>query len=1106
MSSNQHVHPPLQRHHRRRSNPVSPSSPPAFPRRIPVRHFDVLSPIDALSATTVNSDGPSLDVSLPSPTFDLSSFSPTSAVARQSVPGQRSQKRISEDLGRPRALTPEERVRPVTSDAAADVKNGFTTGRRDGNGRAEFVLGTLPVTSASTYVDPNEGRSYETPSRAVEQTSPLAPNFTFASQGTTDRSFPNEPHPGKVNAAKRSRLNLLNPMSLLARRRSSQNQKLEDINLTINTLSVPDLPDNFDPRIRGKIVHDFSAPRTRRLYSHNDASSDTNSPSRDSLGTRGDSPASRLAPSSGVPYRSTHSPVFKEHFQDDRQPLQPDRTGYLHSMAALKISPGGEPHSANMPAFAKRLPATVPQAFLEREAKPATETLHEDESIPEEPSEPPPPPPLLPPPPPPKRTPPPPMEIPPSSGLPRHMTSTSSRFSFQIGGQASSTQEKLLEEKHKQHQATKKLTTVDAEGEEDEEVAVDDDDDYGDYNFEGDDDLEEKVPGVNADLDADEAEYLGFPSTNALQARYAAPVPMVSGSDVNGDAIPWQSLQDFHFTPQSVTFSPTSSHNASQPTPRDNEGFPIGIANSGDPSHDERVERPQKDTPIDLGQVSLFGGLGITAVKPEIPARRTHQIDRPQGQVFDDADLYFDDGEFDCDAQAEPSAEPFDEAIFDDETGKIRDIPAENARKYGAAVQAGGRDGGSVNVVDPRSANKHDTSAGLSDLQKQEQQSLAKGPPVTGLTEGNLAAYHDALALAANQAAAAGRFSRRVSFDQDSDDTSQSQLESGQPGFISDDGRFSHNFGGSSSIAEDDGFPFDDDLDDDPMIAEANAEVLENDDEGFYGQEFGFYARALGKGSSELVNGGYFASRGQNGVKRSHSGKANFQEPSLTPITERSEWSTRNSVVSLQFPGGVVPGSAQSLPSPGIAQLLELDSSGYDDDLSFSTLMKLRRGTFGGSSSSVNSLGAGHSASLPLAHHMPTHPFTLGGDYGAGRMSSSVHGLSSSVGIPESEEEEEEEEDDDDDDAERRATLTQNTPRRKVVEPPTPPTPPHDHGPTSPSGSEQRKGHHSRTSSGAESVSYARGTDGRWVLERRRTEEDGSFEVIDREYVPRGRI
>jgi hypothetical protein len=783
--------------------------------------------------------------------------------------------------------------------------------------------------------------------------------------------------------------------------------------------------------------------------------------------------------------------MFREHFQDDRPNLQPDRTGYLHNIQAYNVA-HAQIDTDNVPAFARRLPPALPQTapanksgFSESDARPK----HNQNLPVVAPAEPSPPPPT----PPPKGTPSPKFDIPPAAALPKHMTSTSSRFSFQIGGNSSSAQEKLLEDKHKEHAASKP-------GE------PDDEDDFNDYDFDADAGFEEAIPGVNADFDEDDGfDNDDIPLSNALVARYGPadteepPIPETKTSLAQR-----QSLQGFHFTPQSLTFSPTSTGQASQPTPRDHEGFAIGIADSRESSHDGRLSFAPPDDIIQAEKVPMFGGLGITST--EVHARRSSQAARPQGGIFDDEDLYFDDGEF---GQLEevPTTSTFDEHMFDDDSGQIRDIPAENARKLEAAQKDANVKG------EAREQDRLQTKLSDLSLEAQDQRNaslpskdiIATSQPihdttesngaVTGLTETNLAAYHDALAYAANQAAANGRFDRKVSFSQISDDTSPSPYDNSQLGLVSDGGRFSNNF--TSTIAEDDGFPFDDDMDDDLMIAEANAEALENDDEGFYGQEFGFYARSHGKGNTELTNGGFFAERGSSGIKRSHSGKANFQEPSLTPITERSEWSTRNSVVSLKIPGGI-PASAQSVPSPGIAQILgELDSPGYEDDMSLSTLMKLRGRAFGGSSSSLNSAGPGFNSTSPL-NHMANHSF-FHSDPITGRGSSSIQGRSSSAGIPESEEEE-----DEDLDSER-PTITQNTPRKQVIEPVIYTS--QEEMPSSPRSvsGERRRGHHSRTSSGAESVSYARES-GQWVLERRRTDEDSGAEVVDREYLIGARI
>lgn len=183
------------------------------------------------------------------------------------------------------------------------------------------------------------------------------------------------------------------------------------------------------------------------------------------------------------------------------------------------------------------------------------------------------------------------------------------------------------------------------------------------------------------------------------------------------------------------------------------------------------------------------------------------------------------------------------------------------------------------------------------------------------------------------------------------------------------------------------------------------------------------------------------------------------------------------------------------MSSPGIAQLLERDSPLAEDEMSVSNLMKMRAKAFGGSSSSLNSLTDRHQpqGSSPLAHVAGYRMFPTDG-----RASSPAGMLHKHLNIVESEEEE-------DDRTGDRRTLTQNTPMKNATEP---------KRDTSSSSREQdvpgspisRKGNHSRNSSGAESVSYARESDGRWVLERRRTGDAGELELIGREYLAGARI
>ena len=922
----------------------------------------------------------------------------------------------------------------------------------------------------------------------------------------------------------KGRLNMLNPKSLLARRRASHNHiKPDDLSIIPGSLTVPALPD-CDPRIRGKFVHDFSAPRARRIPSYQDGISAENSPvteSRPSHQTgRRASELTGLGEAS--PERNIHlphSPPFKKHFNDDRQTLQPGNKGYLHSLNA----PSRPPDTLNpsFPAVAKQLPAVILECDDIRDTDMST-TAREAGDLGN----------VVPPSVPPKAAivageqpgqsmpvpthPPPPPPVPPKpvtddmtrDVLPKHMTSTSSRFSFQLGGMDSAAQERLLEEKHKEQAARKKNIRASLLGEEDQG------DGFDDYDIGGDFGLEEKIPGINADLeDEEEAE---DNETEASSLQHATTTVQFAA---------------FRFTPSSAALTPTSTTATSQPTPRDELGQVIGFANTTDSPHLGMPPQFLQFDSKDYQSALFWDSLGISSVQCPLRDQKVDDdriLSSPENK-FDD-DLYFDDGNFDDLPEPEPD-HGFDEAIFDDESGKLRDIPAENQRRLEAAQQKFQKlstsgstystDNTSTSEVDSSMADSRTRLSRLSsngvenDSQPARSKVVSFGPlndHSNGLTESNLAAYHDALAMAAHEAHAQGRFNRRTTPSQDSDDRrSRSPAHRDQLGIVSNDGRLDPNYDG---FGEDGGFNFDDDMDDDTMIAEANAEVLENDDEGFYSQEFGFYARAPGKGDCELVNGGYFGPRGGDGVKRSHSGRGKYQEPSLTPITEISEWSTRNSVVSLPIPGGL-PLSAQSAPSPGIAQLLDIESSDFDEDEALSQLIKLRRGAWGGSSSSINSLGGSHASNSPLIGKAqrdlgPAAPSNLTKMPGGHKMTSSLPSLpdSSFVGITKSDEDALAAHSDEDE----RQTLTaiQNTPKKQSVDlansalaqsPPT--TQNLTRSPISAGSDKARVSGHSRASSGAESISYLRDPEGsgRWVLERRRTGDDGEGEVVEREFV-----
>lgn len=1005
-----------------------------------------------------------------------------------------------------------------------------------------FVFSLQPPKKFSASLTPNDSPISSTTTGPMQLYNARA-NSKNASTSSLSVAEDAVSHRNGASRVGKGRFHLLNPMSLLARRRSSQNHlpKVEEGSLNVQTPSVPNLPDDYDPRIRGKFIHDFSIPKARRFNSYNSISSPETSPSIDSRpSTQGNRRASEQLPPFGPlpgrnPQSPVHSPLFREHFNDDGQTLQPQSTGYLHALASFPTTQiANDP--PRLPAFAKSLPLDIfgGEYHVEEDVAPVTVDSIASSVLPPDTTQSSP-----------ARLPSvngPPSTLSPSlsvapiertqsptadllrplESLPKHMTSTSSRFSFQLGGIGSEAQERLLEEKHKQHVAFK-MSHVDNREDVDSE-----EDRYADIDFDDDDGLEEKIPGVNADMDDDDGFEERIPGVNADMEdddRVEEKILSVNAASEEGHL----HQSSFHFTPLPAELSPVGFLTGSQPTPRDIEGQVIGIANtraSPDPSAvPSSLELERK---VVLEQLPWLGGLGITSLESASSPGWTESTQRlapqPQDLEQDLDDLYFDDGNF-KDLDDMTDRESFDEDIFDDDSGKIHDIPAQNARRLEIAQQKsllqlsepGSFPHPQITVDAGESCERplcfastdpEESKHAVVEEDQQKDVDVSAHDQGNGLTEDNLA-YQNALVSAANMAAAQGRFARHLSMSQDSEDfNAKSQLTESQPGLISDDSRISRLF--DSAVAEDepDDFPVDDSLEDDLMIAEANAEVLENDDDGFYGQEFGFYARAHGKGNAELVNGGYFGAGGVEGVHRSHSAKANFQEPSLTPITERSEWSHRNSIASVHTLG--LPPTTQAIPSPGIAQLLDLDPSSFEDEMSLSALLKLRRGAWGGSQTSLNSTGASQAGSSPLAHPPLRESF---GSQQTGVPTLSLntsdlprHSYDPTAILPQVCEEERIR-------PSSNATETQNTPRQKLpdvgLQSAIADALPYSSGLSRSShGPEKSAQSHSRASSGAESVSYIKDPEGsgRWLLERRRTGDDGELELVGREYVAGARI
>ncbi|KAJ5273361.1 hypothetical protein N7478_008486 [Penicillium angulare] len=746
-------------------------------------------------------------------------------------------------------------------------------------------------------------------------------------------------------------LHLLNPMSLLARRRSSQmsSSRVEDVKINAPNL-IPAIPDDYDPRIRGNIVHDFSAPRPRRNLSGNLSGDGSTSNAQDSSLQH---PANRWSDNSKR--NSDHSPAFKEHFEDDEKVLQVENKGYLHS--SLLTNPTQSGYEKSIPVFARKFPSTAPEHSPEAGDEygnlpaelPADVPVELPAEVPSEYSTSPP------------------KESPPASqrdqdvipkvypaGLPKHLKSNaSSRFSFDMGGVESSVQEKLLEEKHKAKEAARKL----------EDGYFDDfDDDFDNDMLDDMDDLEETIPELNADYD----EYEDI-----------APAPL---RNVNGDLKSWAApglspVVASPITPAPPHEIPMSALSADEPESVDSNPY----------FNSEEMNKPEENPVVSpLDKEPSVGVQAISENTAQVP-----QNDQPNMPIGgdDEDDLYFDDGQF-GDEFAEELAlaaqsvdsqgQGFDESIFDDVTSHLYERKPVKKEPEQASSQK--EDLSDNERLDKEISLEEDASQGLKHMPSvaSEYAPFKRGPlgePIPNLgparahggvlTEQNLDILHNALAFAASESVGQGPFGRTFSTSERSlaqESISQtSHTGDSQPGLVSDDSRVSQ---GAEMIGFDDVFDdhiYDDDpYYDDPIVAAANAEALENDDEGFYGQEFGFYAQAHGSSNStEMTNGGYFGPRGVEGITRSFSSRGKFQEPSLTPITERSEWSTRNSMISVKAHGASL--SNASLASPGLAQLVDMGS--LDDEMTLSALMKLRRGAWGGSNGSLRS-----SAGSPPPH------------------------------------------------------------------------------------------------------------------------------------------
>ncbi|KAH9864391.1 hypothetical protein J1614_010325 [Plenodomus biglobosus] len=751
----------------------------------------------------------------------------------------------------------------------------------------------------------------------------------------------------------KSRLNLRNPMSLLMRRRSGQPlDPLADESLVTIRSPPPSsyLPDDYDPSIRGNIVHDFNAPRLNRNYSHNNAYG-AGEPQQD---------MGRVSPQK---VDKEHTPVFREHFDDD--------TSYEQSQAAIRaetlvnkdflarnsvqflppaISPQLPPAGPKDPPSPQVVPPPPPgptyQAFDSGASilSPVQESpdlvSSSVEVTPRKRQS--------------TKSPPPARSRATSvtdpsfqpAGLPAHFSSRASRFSFQIPGGSDSAQEKLLEERHKAKEAEKAFKQV----RDSTNSLVDEYDEYDMDDYDMDGGFDEEIPMIGEE---DEFEGLGnqtldsgfngfdFSSTQAGAQNLVNPInglmhlqqPLDMYGNPIGFAMSEEALQQF----QALAISSQPYH----------PGGPNGLTVSG---HQEAPNGPSSTAPQNAPLDTTAG------------ASQTHN--NIQLDLGDD--MYFDDGLIGD--QEDPEPAEFDENVFDDPEGPL----------YDRKVKFSDMEEASQTLLPPHTNAVMTSETGYEADDDTVSKHLEKSEPMlahsTSIAQqrtlpmfNNMDAYHSALADAANRAEASGRFTRKASVDagQPTPDIDDSSVKSNsRPSLVPDDGRHSLDtdvfppeddlFGMSSGYVDDyDYSDFDSAMEDDPIIAAANAEALAYDDEGFYGQEFGFYASAAGEASSTW--GGFF---GPSGLGRAPSGRNAVREPNLTPITERSEYSTRNSFISLNH----FRDSTQPLSSPGLAQLARMSPYGWPDsseDMSLDALMKLRKGAFGGSVASLPGSASG---------------------------------------------------------------------------------------------------------------------------------------------------
>jgi len=803
------------------------------------------------------------------------------------------------------------------------------------------ALSVQPVKAASSFVSPTDMYKPSTTGKRPPGARIASEPQILLSQGYV----PVQEQP----RGKKGLPFLKNPVSsLLLRRKTSQH--VSDLSIRARKQEPA-----YDPRIRGTRVHDFSAPRPARVQPQADTLSPGPGSSTDALGiSQVLSPADVRPPelpnnSSAVELAPIPEPVADEKPSPETiSDVHPALRRQVKTDEASAGEAGARAKRTSMSARRKRgsVPPTI--SPLSRNASGHS-----------------------------------------FSAIPKHMKSTSSRFSFDMIGSAN--EEKLLEERHRQKQADKQDVGVDPQDDGYRDSRFDDFDVDGyDYDDMMDDDgLEERIPGVNADYEEDD----GFGGMDDMGYDEEDMGFDQDEQDPDNDQDNFGGFVFQRSDPNSLVTTPLGPEPVL--TPRDPGGNVIGYASAGTtPTYPPKsiegaltvdtIEGDLLPKPLRLSQqFGLDASDSLLVLEPpsekqDLEKGLLETTEAPQARHLDPNDeLCFKSDDF----SGEGDGNAFDESLFDlDDTDQFgRPIPgafasalaqrntgALDTRKFDSelasrlpAISGASESTAHTSVsVEPRedipSSDVIEDEL-LAQIQPQQR------PEASDAEREQLAAYQEALAAAARQAAASGKFDRNSP--PSATDPTRKPSAAASSVYSTDDNILNPI---EDYEADDDAYADLDDyeLDDDAIIAEANASALANDSDGWYGQEFGFYAapsqqqhftQQQQKAAKSLTEqnlyqyaaGGFFGPSG--GLDRSMSGHAVLREPNLTPITERSEYSNRNSIMSLGIPPGI--GSAP-IQSPGLAQLAMMAD---DDDMSLSALLRLRSKAWGESQVSLNS-------------------------------------------------------------------------------------------------------------------------------------------------------